>query len=82
MGFIASYPTLPNWIQRGLMIGFLGGFTTFSAYALDSIKLLESFSTNTFESILYIFGSPVFCIGAAFCGRIMYRFLQGGALGA
>lgn len=32
----------PNWISPLAVTGFLGGFTTFSTFALDSQKLIQS----------------------------------------
>lgn len=32
----------PAWINRLLIAGFLGGFTTFSAFALDTVTLMQT----------------------------------------
>jgi CrcB protein len=48
---------ISNNIKIGIMVGFLGGFTTFSSYCLDAIKLFES--QHYFQSILYIILSPI-----------------------
>ena len=32
----------PQWMHRLLIAGFLGGYTTFSAFALDSMQLLQA----------------------------------------
>lgn len=32
----------PEWVSRLLIAGFLGGFTTFSAFSLDSIILMQT----------------------------------------
>lgn len=40
-GFFLGRPTLaPEW-RVGLMTGLLGGFTTFSSFSLDTLRLLE-----------------------------------------
>jgi len=31
----------PSWLSRGLVIGFLGAYTTFSTLSLDTFRLLE-----------------------------------------
>ena len=52
----------PDW--RGvLMVGFLGAFTTFSTFSLETISMLEA--GHTAHAIGYMFGSAVLCVLAA-----------------
>ena len=37
----ATRPDTPDWLRAGLMTGVLGGFTTFSAFSLETLLLLR-----------------------------------------
>lgn len=54
-----------------LTAGFCGGFTTFSAFALENVELLLDKNYGTFAA--YSFASFVLCIGAALAGLILTR---------
>ena len=43
-----------------IMTGFLGAFTTFSAFSLDAFQLIES--GQIVSALLYIVGSVVLCV--------------------
>jgi CrcB protein len=45
IGLIWAYADarpVPEWVRLGLMTGVLGGFTTFSAFSLDTLQLWKS----------------------------------------
>ena len=49
-----------------LTVGLCGGFTTFSTFSLQSVRLLQS--GNLWEAALYIIGTLVVCVAAAWLG--------------
>ena len=57
--------------QAFLMIGILGGFTTFSAFSLDVATLVERNATAAAGG--YVLTSVVLSIGALFAGMALTR---------
>lgn len=41
-GWFLLRPEVPIEIRTGLIVGFVGGLTTFSSFSLDTLRLLES----------------------------------------
>ncbi|MBY8978224.1 fluoride efflux transporter CrcB [Rhodobacteraceae bacterium NNCM2] len=56
-----------------VMTGVLGGFTTFSAFSLDAILLMERGKTDL--ALAYIAGSVCLSIGALWAGFVLARAL-------
>jgi CrcB protein len=60
MGFfttLASKLSIPSAVQMLVLVGFLGSYTTFSTYALDTSNLLR---TRDYKAaLLYWLGSPL-----------------------
>ena len=54
-----------------LMTGFLGGFTTFSAFSLDAATLYERGQVGIAAG--YVLASVVLSIGALFAGLMVAR---------
>ena len=54
-----------------VMTGILGGFTTFSAFSLDALNLIES--GRMANAIFYVAGSVALSIGALFVGLCLGR---------
>ena len=77
LGVVLSYGIIieGHFNREALIeIGFLGGMTTFSAYALESYDLIQK---NKFAyAVLYLLGSPIFGM-IGFWGVL---FLNGGTL--
>ncbi len=49
-----------------ILVGFLGGFTTFSSFSLETLHLF--LADETFKALLYMGLSVVLCVGAAALG--------------
>ena len=58
-------------LRMGLMVGFLGGFTTFSAYSLETFRLVE---TGQYRMATLYFGlSPMLGVVFAAAGVLLTR---------
>ena len=64
---------LPTFWGAGLMVGFLGAFTTFSTFSLQALGLLES--GRMFAAAIYIAGSVIVCILAVALGMLIARLI-------
>jgi len=53
-------------MQTVLLTGFLGGFTTFSAFSLETVVMLQN--GDTLRAMLYVSVSLVLSISLCFCG--------------
>lgn len=62
-------------LRLGLMVGFLGGFTTFSAFSLEVLLLLQ-WKQNAMAAA-YALASPVLGVLAAWLGATMTRWALG-----
>ena len=65
---------LERWIPFA-MAGVLGGFTTFSAFSLDTLKLFEAGRVGAAGG--YVVASVVLSIGGLILGVMVMRGLQG-----
>ncbi len=54
-----------------LLTGFLGGFTTFSAFSFDAMLLLQQ--GKYLLGGAYIAGSILLCLGGVFAGHLLAR---------
>lgn len=60
----------PDW-RSILVVGFLGAFTTFSTYSLESVELW--LQGQTIQAVAYALGSVLICIAAAAAGVLVTR---------
>lgn len=58
-------------ISPMIMTGILGGFTTFSAFSLDAVRLYENGQTGA--ATLYVLGSVLLSISALVAGLALAR---------
>lgn len=75
MGLLAGYFAfrghLPQEARLFLTTGILGGFTTFSAFALDSAVLWERGAAG--QALLYVLASVVLSLAAVAAGLFLAR---------
>lgn len=60
----ALRPSIPEWIRLGLMTGLLGGFTTFSAFSVETLDLLRT--GTVLDALGYV--CATLALGLAACG--------------
>ena len=77
MGLIAEYfalkAGLPQHIRLFLTTGILGGFTTFSAFSLETALLYERGQIG--HAAIYVVASVGLGVGALFAGMAIVRML-------
>lgn len=72
-GAFAQFLAAPAELRAFLTTGFLGGFTTYSAYALDTVLLIERGAPGL--ATLYAAGTAVLSILACVAGLALARAL-------
>ncbi|MDB5050707.1 MAG: hypothetical protein JWO30_3778 [Fibrobacteres bacterium] len=77
-GWFLSNPVSNN-LRLFLMVGILGGFTTFSSFALENLILVREGHMKA--ALLYLLTSNTLGIGLAFGGFLLARLLSRSAAG-
>ena len=70
---MAAYRGL-TWMSPLVMTGFLGGFTTFSAFSLEAVTLWERGAVG--QAALYVGLSVILSIGGLFAGLWVARSIM------
>lgn len=65
-GYFQEKISVSESLKLFLLVGFLGGFTTFSSFSLDTFKLVQS--GETMIAIFYIVASIVLALGFTYFG--------------
>jgi len=65
-GLGQSQPWFEQWGRYLLVVGLLGGFTTFSAFSLENVAMLDA--GRYLQSLVYMLTSVLVCIVAAWTG--------------
>ena len=73
IGGLAHGLHLSQEVRGLIVVGFLGAFTTFSTFSLDTVTLIERGSWT--PALGYVFGSVVVGIIFFFAGLRAWRFL-------
>jgi fluoride exporter len=75
IGLIAALTLTPERVGMHpdlrifLMVGVCGGFTTFSAFSLQTLELLQT--GDGWPAAGYVLASVVLCLGAVWCGWLI-----------
>lgn len=70
-GLFMLRPELPPELRAGLIVGFLGGLTTFSSFSLDTMRLLESGQLIT--ALGYVLASVLVSLLATWAGLALNK---------
>jgi CrcB protein len=71
-----KFPVSENW-RLFVMVGLCGGFTTFSAFSLQTLDLIRGGSLTRASANIFL--SVTLCVAAVAVGHVLAACLNGGA---
>ncbi|PLW92295.1 MAG: fluoride efflux transporter CrcB [Marinilabiliales bacterium] len=71
---LSGYKNATTW-QLLLMTGFLGGFTTFSAFSLDVLDLFRGGEIK--QAVFYVAASLIGSLVMIFCAYYLVKWIRG-----
>lgn len=71
--FTIKYPMLPGHWRSFVVVGLLGGFTTFSSFALEGLVLLQQ--QYYAMALVYMVASVLVCLIAVAAGYSLGKFI-------
>jgi len=71
IGVVASGPWASETVRAAVVTGLLGGFTTFSAFSLETVRMIET--GRAMQAIAYVALQVTLCLSAAALGARAVR---------
>lgn len=77
MGFLVSLflyrLAVDDVVKNAILVGFLGGFTTFSSFSIEVVKMLQN--QNWLQAVIYMLASVLLCVLMCILGLWLGRQL-------
>lgn len=74
-GTLVGAGALPGWARPLLAVGVLGGYTTFSTFSVETLRLLTGGGSGL--ALLNVLGQPFVGLVAAYLGAAVVRGMVG-----